>query len=221
MKDTPAHPRYVVCNSRRIPDRVAHQKIMKAFLTFVLSLAAVTLASAQASGAISNLSTLGSIGPSTVNLTAGFVIEGSAPKTVLVRGIGPGLAAFGVPDSADAVQIVVYDANGNVMTQNDGFLNDPNASTNVQMASQIGAFPLSCPGDSATVVSLAPGAYTVTAVQSAFGTSTGLALIEVYDADGPGAVSTITNISSLGTAGVANDVFISGFVISGDLPQVC
>jgi len=27
-----------------------------------------------------------------------FVIQGNQPKTVIVRGIGPSLAAFGIPD---------------------------------------------------------------------------------------------------------------------------
>jgi hypothetical protein len=192
---------------------------MKIFPSIVLSLAGAVMASAQPSGAIANLSTRGTIGQGADSLIAGFVIEGSAPKSVLVRGVGPGLAAFGISNAANAVQIQVYDANGNLVAQNDGFMNDPNASANAQAATQVGAFPLSSPGDSATVVSLAPGAYTVAAVQSAFGTSIGDALLEVYDADGPGAASTIVNLSSRGAVGSADGALMSGFVIAGGAPH--
>lgn len=188
-------------------------------VSFLLSLAGATIASAQPVGSIANLSARGNIGQGSSTLIAGFVIEGSAPKSVLVRGVGPGLTGFGVSTAAGAVQILVYDANGNVVGQNDGFQTDPNADAVAQTAAQVGAFPLSASGDSATVVSLQPGAYTVAAAQSASGAPTGQALLEVYDADGPGAASTITNLSTRGMVGSDSGALISGFVISGDVPH--
>ncbi len=47
-------------------------------------------------GFLRNLSTRGQVGTGSNILIAGFVVGGSTPKQVLVRAIGPGLAALGV-----------------------------------------------------------------------------------------------------------------------------
>ena len=50
---------------------------------------AVAVAAQSASSSIANLSSLGSVGQNAGNLIAAFVIEGTAPKHVLVRGTEP------------------------------------------------------------------------------------------------------------------------------------
>ena len=69
------------------------------------------------------------------------------------------------------------------------------------------------PLESATVVTLDPGAYTV--VVNGKGKATGIALVELYDLS-PTADSRLANISSRAMVGTGDDVLISGFII-GDI----
>src|SRR5258708_4845085 len=122
-------------------------------------LATMALASAHAAGSLANFSSRGLVGSASGGIVAGFVVKGPDAKSVLLRGIGPGLAEFGVANAASAVNIYLYDAAGNLITANRGFQNNPNADLVAETAAQVGAFPLSAEGDSATRITLLPGAY--------------------------------------------------------------
>jgi hypothetical protein len=76
-----------------------------------------------------------------------------------VRGIGPALAGFGVTGALPATRLQVYDASGAVLASNEGW---GGAAAVAQTAAATGAFPLT-PGsaDSAAVLTLAPGNYTI------------------------------------------------------------
>ena len=132
---------------------------------------------------IANLSTRGQVGANAGSLSAGFVVSGTAPKNVLVRGIGPDLAQFGVTNPAGAVDINVYDANGNLIATNSGFQNDPNAGAIEQLWSTVGAFAIGDPGNSELLLNLAPGNYTVEVVPTNADAPDGVGMLEVYDAD--------------------------------------
>ena len=166
--------------------------------------------------AIANLSSRGMVGAGAGTLIAGFVIEGSAPKQVLVRGVGPGLQEFGVTNPAAVVAINVYDAAGNIVTSNSGFQNDPNADATAQVAARVGAFPLSNAGDSEVLATLTPGAYSVEIAPDAADAPDGDALLELYDADAPDSGSTIVNLSTRGEVGASAGTMISGFTVTGD-----
>jgi PKD repeat protein len=113
-------------------------------------------------------------------LIGGLVIGGNAPKVVLIRGDGPSLTQFGVPGVLSDPQIAIF-SGSTVIATNAGW--SSNAATAAQISAvgaSVGAFPLvSGSKDSALLISLQPGAYTVQ-VTSVSG-STGVALIEVYD----------------------------------------
>lgn len=113
-------------------------------------------------------------------LVAGLVIEGNIPQTVLIRGVGPGLTAFGVTGVLADPQITVLSGNSQVAS-NAGW--GTGVSTAAQLsaaAAQVGAFPLPAGSkDSAVLVTLQPGAYTV--VVTSVSGATGVALVEVYD----------------------------------------
>lgn len=83
------------------------------------------------------------------------------------------------------------------------------------MAVQVGAFSLN-PGsaDAALLLELDPGAYTGAVGGS--GNSTGVALAEIYDTDGPASPSRLVNVASRGFVGTGGNVIIPGFVVSGD-----
>jgi uncharacterized repeat protein (TIGR03806 family) len=112
-------------------------------------------------------------------LIPGLVVGEGAPKTVLIRAVGPGLTAFGVP-GALAEPIVSLFAGSESFVTNRGWNNAANAAEIRAVAKKVGAFDLvEGSKDSAMVVSLSPGAYTIQL--SGANRSTGVALVEVYE----------------------------------------
>lgn len=113
-------------------------------------------------------------------LIAGLVIEGNIPQTVLIRGVGPALTAFGVAGVLPDPQITVLSGSTSVATNAGWGTGSSSASQLSAAAAQVGAFPLpSGSKDSAVLITLQPGAYTV--VVTSVSGATGVALVEVYD----------------------------------------
>ncbi len=109
-------------------------------------------------------------------LIAGFVIAGGTSKTVVIRAVGPTLAAFGVPGTLIDPKLDVY-SGSTVIHTNDNWGGD--AAVSAAFAS-VGAFALTnASRDAAVVVTLPPGNYT--AQVSGVGNTTGVALVEVYE----------------------------------------
>ena len=162
---------------------------------------------------LSNLSTRGRV-TSDSPLILGFAIAGTESRRVLVRAGGPALTGFGVSGALSATRLQVYSAAGALLATNEGWAN---AAEIAQTAATAGAFPFAAgSADSAAVVTLSPGSYTIQ-VADARGTG-GVALAEIYDA-GTGTASRLVNVSSRGTVGTGNGALISGFVIAGDASQ--
>jgi len=113
-------------------------------------------------------------------LIAGFVIAGTAPRTLLIRGVGPSLTQFGVTGVLADPQIGVFSGSTEI-DSNAGWGTGSSTPAQITNASVlVGAFPLAAgSSDSALLLTLPPGAYTV-AVSSVSG-GVGVALIEVYD----------------------------------------
>jgi hypothetical protein len=127
-----------------------------------------------------NISTRAVAGTGTNALAAGFVVNGSVPKRVLIRGVGPGLTQFGFTSALTQTQLQLISSSNQVLAQNTGWGTSADASTIAAAAAQVGAFPLvSGSGDSAMIVSLAPGSYT--AQINPIGSAGGIAIIEVYE----------------------------------------
>lgn len=186
------------------------------------AIAGAVSASAQTVNNVINLSARGTVGPDSGNLTTGFIVDGAAPKTVLVRGVGPALGSFGVANASTDVAITVFDQNNNVVASNDGYLTGANSDTVAADATAVGAFPLTQAGDSALVLTLAPGSYSVQASPGASASTDGAALIEVYDADsvaGSGGSTLIANFSAIGAVGQGAGSLQLGFVLSGGSEQ--
>ncbi|MEO6246518.1 MAG: Ig-like domain-containing protein, partial [Opitutaceae bacterium] len=139
-----------------------------------------TETTATFSSRITNISTRGQIGAGDA-LIAGFVISGDLRKKVLIRAIGPTLASFGITGALADPKIDVF-AGATVIASNNDW-SDPSVFAQVAATSPIvGAFPLAANSkDSALVLNLTPGAYTVQI--AGVGGTTGTALIEIYDAD--------------------------------------
>jgi hypothetical protein len=121
-----------------------------------------------------NVSVLKNIGD---GLAVGFVIGGSTPRTVLLRAVGPTLAAapFGVVGAAADTRLALY-SGATEIGANDNWGGTPELTA---AFAQVGAFALSADSrDAALRVTLQPGAYTL---QVAGVGGTGAALVEVYE----------------------------------------
>jgi hypothetical protein len=126
-----------------------------------------------------NLSTRGAVGNGSNALLAGFNVVGTAPKRILVRGVGPGLAAFGLSGVVGKPVISIY-RGATLVAQNTGWTTSADASAIATAALEAGTFALGATSaDSAVVVNLTPGLYTaqVTSADAAGGTG----LIEIYE----------------------------------------
>lgn len=112
-------------------------------------------------------------------LTIGFVVSGTARKQVLVRGIGPSLAEFGVTDALADPQLALL-RGGALIKANDDWFRDPDAALIRAAAAGAGAFALGANSlDAAIIGNLEPGAYTVQV--SSGGGEGGQVLAEVYE----------------------------------------
>ncbi len=129
-----------------------------------------------------NLSARAQSGSGANVLTAGLVIGGQGTLRVLVRAIGPGLAQFGVSGVLARPSLKVYDSHQRVLESNTGWTSLGLTEDLAAAARLTGAFALSATGagsaDSATVVTLTPGTYTIQV--SGVGGTAGEALVEVY-----------------------------------------
>jgi hypothetical protein len=130
-------------------------------------------------GRLVNLATRGVV-RSGETLVAGFVIGGTAARTVLIRGIGPALGGFGVPGVLADPQMTL--SGGSIgLTTNDDWGSDPfNQALVSSIGGTAGAFALPAgSADAALVITLSPGPYTVE-ISGKDGAS-GVVLAEIYD----------------------------------------
>jgi hypothetical protein len=141
-----------------------------------------------------NISTRRFVDTGEGNLIAGFVVTGNAPKRVLIRGVGPSLSQFDVPNAVNDPMLRLYDAStSTVIAQNDNWsapqpLNASQVAATsddiVAASSETGAFPLPANSrDADIVITLMPGQYS--AVVSGVNSATGAGMVEVYEISNP------------------------------------
>ncbi len=148
------------------------------------------------SAEIVNISTRAFVGAEAKDtLIAGFVISGTTSDTVLIRGVGPSLGTlFGLRNALGNSHVAVFDAKGNQIAANtvwgsargqDGLEDISREDTNKQddldsASDRVGAWRLPRRSqDSAILLTLAPGAYTVHVTGVAG--KAGVALAEIYE----------------------------------------
>ncbi|MFZ1220812.1 MAG: cytochrome c peroxidase [Chthoniobacterales bacterium] len=156
-----------------------------------------------------NISTRLGAGTGDNAMIGGFIIAGTAPKTVLIRGLGPTLSNFGLTGLLNDPVLELRGADGSLLVQNDNWKDS--------QQSQIEGTPYR-PGDdreAAIIASLAPGAYT--ALLTGKNQTTGLGLLEIYDFD-QSAGTQLANLSTRGLVGAQNNVMIGGFILGGNPP---
>ncbi len=131
---------------------------------------------------MTNISTRGLVGAGDELMIAGFVIEGNSAITVLIRGVGPTLANFGVLTAIGDPQISVFDSSSDVLPAfaNDDWGSNTNPIEIASTASTVGAFALPAGSkDAALLLTLEPGIYTVQLANQQPGVGN-VGLIEVY-----------------------------------------
>jgi predicted Abi (CAAX) family protease len=125
---------------------------------------------------LANISTRGFVQTGDNVMIGGFILGGSNQNTgIVVRGIGPSLAQFGLSNVLADPTLELRDSNGALLLSNDDWQNDP------AQAAQLSARGLA-PQDakeSAIFTSLPPGAFT--AILAGKNSGTGIGLIEIYN----------------------------------------
>jgi arylsulfate sulfotransferase len=120
-----------------------------------------------------NMSTRGSVGTEDNVLISGFVVGDVGSTTVVVRALGPSLAAYGVSGVLSDPTLTIYDSTGAAIASNDNWLDDVN-----WIDVRKNALSPTDQRESALVLHLPAGEYTAI-VRGANGT-TGIGLAEVY-----------------------------------------
>lgn len=158
-----------------------------------------------------NLSTRSVLAPGQ-RLIAGLTITGNEPKRVLLRAVGPTLAAFGVTDALADPELAVYDSAGRRILANNDQGDLPAFLELATATAASGAFALPPSSrDAALAVTLPPGGYSLH-VTSRDGKG-GAVLAEAYEADQAG--TQVINLSCRLSLSTAAPTLITGFVIGG------
>jgi matrixin len=130
------------------------------------------------SSRLSNISTRGQVGTDQSVLIAGLIIEGSTSKKLIIRALGPSLAAapFSLSGTLSNPALELHDSSGNLLASNDDW------GTGMQAAaiSSSGFSPPSAK-ESAIIATLPTGNYT--AIIRGVNNSTGIGLVDAYDLD--------------------------------------
>ncbi len=138
----------------------------------------------------------------------GFIITGTAPKNVLLRGIGPSLTALGVTDALANPTLDLRRPDGTRIRANNDWREDPVQEAAIQAT----GIPPQNNLESAIIETLDPGSYTV--ILRGMGMTTGIGLVEVYDLN-QGVDSKLANLSTRAFVDTGDNIVIAGFVLGG------
>ena len=138
---------------------------------------------AQASQtSLGNISTRSFVQTGEHVMIGGFIVQGTGPKRVIIRAIGPELTQYGIANALANPTLELHNASGEVIATNDdwqttiiGGVITGNQVTDIQNS---GHAPTAS-SESAIIADLPPGNYT--AILRGVNSTTGVALVEVYD----------------------------------------
>jgi hypothetical protein len=131
---------------------------------------------AAAASKLANLSTRAFVGTGNNVVIAGFVLGNhQGNDRVVVRGLGPSLASFGIANTLANPTLELRDENGTLLVANDDWQDD---SVQAAEITADGLAPTNAK-ESAIAATLPPGLYT--AILSGANSGTGVGVVEVYD----------------------------------------
>jgi hypothetical protein len=148
-------------------------------------------------------------------MIGGFIVQGTAPKRVIIRAIGPELTQHGVPNVLANPTLELHDGTGALIASNDNWQHT--IIGGIIISDQRGAIRNSgyAPADgreSAIMAELPAGNYT--AIVRGVDNMTGVALVEAYDLS-PETNSILGNISTRAFVQTGDNVMIGGFIVQG------
>ncbi len=158
----------------------------------------------RTTGRLGNISTRASVQTGDQVTIAGFIVTGTDPKPVLIRGLGPtlGTPPSNVPGSLQDPTLELHNATTRIARNDDW-----------QQAANAGQIPVGLrptdPRESAILVTLQPGNYT--AIMAGKNETGGIGLVEVYDMNGA-TLSQLSNVSTRGFVGTGDSVMVGGFI---------
>ena len=153
---------------------------------------------------LANISTRMRVGVGNDVLIGGFIVQGSDPKRVILRAIGPSLSGSVASVLTDPV-LELHGSSG-IIASNDDWQSSSQAAEIVAT----GLAPTNL-YESALVATLSPGSYT--GVVSGYQNGQGVGLVDAYELDTNG--TRLLNISTRGRVGVSDDVMIGGLIVTG------
>jgi hypothetical protein len=140
-------------------------------------------------------------------LIGGFIITGTNPKKVIIRGTGPSLTPFGVPGALEDTTLELFAGNTS-LAFNDNWKDTQAAEI------QATGIPPTDDRESAIVQTLAPGAYT--AILRGKDNTAGIGVVEGYDLTS-NIPTKLANISTRGFVEAGDNVMIGGFIVGAGL----
>jgi hypothetical protein len=149
----------------------------------------------------------------------GFLVQGTGPKRVIIRAIGPELTQYGVPNVLADPTLELHNCSGALIASNDNWqhtiIGGIITSDQVRdiMASRLAPRD---PRESAIIADLPPGNYT--AIVRGVNNTTGVALVEAYELS-PDSNSFLGNISTRAFVQTGDNVMIGGFMVAGTEPK--
>ena len=162
---------------------------------------------------LTNISTRAMVGTGGNILIPGLFISGAGVETLLIRADGPALTQDGVSGVLAQPSLSVVNSAGAMVASNTGWNTSSDAAQIPGISASVGAFPLAAnSADCALVANLTAGSYTVQI--SGVGSTTGVALAEVYEVSATG-TARLANISTRAMVGTGGNILIPGFYIAG------
>jgi YVTN family beta-propeller protein len=147
-----------------------------------VALAEVYDLNAEANSILGNISTRAFVQTDDKVMIGGFIVQGTQPKRVILRAIGPELSQFGVPDPLANPMLELHDSTGALIASNDNWthtiIGGIITSDQVREIRSSGYAPRDG-RESAIIATLPPGNYT--AIVRGVNETTGVGLVEVYD----------------------------------------
>ena len=161
---------------------------------------------------LGNISTRLQVGTADRVMIAGFIVQGSVPKRVLIRAVGPSLAQFGVPNTLANPQLELRNPNNPIGTNDNWQTTQIGGVITADQAAEIqnsGLAPTN-QAESALIATLPPGNYT--AIVKGVNDGTGVGIVEVYDLAATSG-SLLANISTRAFVQTGDNAMIGGFIV--------
>jgi hypothetical protein len=133
-----------------------------------------------ANSKLANISTRGPVQTGDNVMIAGFVAgpANAAPTGILIRGMGPSLTNFGVPNALQDPTLELHNADGTKLRTNDNWKIDDQSGQSQEADIQGTGIPPNDDRESAILVDVAPGSYTAILAGK---NGTGIGLVEIYN----------------------------------------